>query len=804
MPLLRALLSLAALLPCCLAAQVAVTGRTVDARTFEPLPFVNITVDGTRTGTVSDIDGRFTIAAAALPVTLRFTYVGYDATTLSVTDAAPVTVRLSERSELLREAVILPGENPAHRIIKAVHRNRKENDGMRHRAHRYRSYSKTIFTALLDSAKLDDTAWIASLDTSAREAYDFFNSQHLLLIESATEKSFDPPAREQERVLAMRVSGLKDPSLLALAASTTTFSIYEPTIALMDRTYAGPIGAGSTDMYFFLLEDTLYRGTDSVFVISFRPRKGRKFDGLKGLLYVNTDGYAVQNAIAEPVEQEGGIGLKVQQLHERVGGAWFPVQMNTTFLLSNVSVNSWTMTGIGRTYLRDIEVDVDIARGETRGPAFTAEKMMTRNDETYWTALRNDTLDAKDLKTYHVIDSLGEAENLDRKLLWITALSTGFIPWGPFDIELGRILAYNRYEGLRLGAGLRTNDNVTRYASIGGYAAYGFNDREWKWGGDLRVKPDPARSFELRGYYAHDVAESGGVSFKGPRPLFNADQVRLLYMDRMDRIERMGGEVSFRLGGSLKLWVGTAAEQRTNDLGYAYAHAIGEGITLFNDVFRTGEVNVDLRYAFRERIAQLPDRQINMGTKWPVVQVSFTQAVDGLWGGDQEFWRVSAMTEKTFRTRRMGTPTVRVMAGMASPDAAYSWLFNLRGSKAEKFGVNTPFAFETMLPNEFLADRFAVVHFRHSFGRLLVKTKKWQPIPVIVTSAGWGSLEQPADHRGLSFRAMEHGFYESGAELTFQSGLSTFGVGGYWRYGPYTLPEASDNFTAKLALGFAF
>lgn len=125
------------------------------------------------------------------------------------------------------------------------------------------------------------------------------------MIESATSKSFIPPAAEKEEVLAMRVSGLKDPSLLALAASTKTF-IYNASILLNEKNYVSPIGPSSTNQYFFLLQDTLYQGADSVFIISYEPRKGKKFDALRGVLYVNTDGYAVQNAIAEPVERSGG------------------------------------------------------------------------------------------------------------------------------------------------------------------------------------------------------------------------------------------------------------------------------------------------------------------------------------------------------------------------------------------------------------------------------------------------------------------------------------------------------------------
>ena len=118
----------------------------------------------------------------------------------------------------------------------------------------------------------------------------------------------------------MRVSGLKDPSFLALAAQTKTFSIYEPQISISQMNYLGPLAPGSTAKYLFLLEDTLYKGNDTVFVISYKPRSRTKFDGLKGLLYINTDGYAVQNVTAEAAERDESFSIRFQQLHEKIGG----------------------------------------------------------------------------------------------------------------------------------------------------------------------------------------------------------------------------------------------------------------------------------------------------------------------------------------------------------------------------------------------------------------------------------------------------------------------------------------------------
>jgi hypothetical protein len=797
-----------------LRAQTTVTGRVVDSRSKEPLAFVPVLVMGEREGATTDIDGRFTLRVGDLPVKLRFSYVGYAPLELDVNGTDPLVVPLVEAVAELKALEVLPTENPAHRIIKRAIANRKQNDGMRERAHRYNSYSKTIFTLELDSTLRTDSTRIAQLDSGDREGIAFIESQHLFLIESATRKSFIPPAAEKEEVLAMRVSGLKDPSFLALAAQTKTFSIYGPQVSISQKNYLGPLAPGSTSKYLFLLEDTLYKGADSVYVISYKPRSRTKFDGLKGLLYINTDGYAVQNVTAEAAERDENFSIRFQQLHEKVPGTssgaerWFPTQLNAFIYLDNVSTGIGKPYGVSRTYLKDIEVDVDVARKEVRGPELVMDRMSTRQTEDYWSALRTDSLDSRDLKTYHVIDSMGAEIDLDRKVKWFTALTTGRLPLGPVDLLLDKLVRYNGYEGLRLGAGLATNDRLTRYASLGGYFGYGFKDTNWKYGGFLTIKPWYGRDIALKLFHENDVVESGGVSFEGPKKWITTESTRWLYVNRMDRSERTGAQFAFRAGSSLKFWVGTERELRINDLGYQYAAPEAEGVTVLRNSFLTGGATFGMRFAFRERLARLPDREVALGTKWPVLSVSAFRSFEGLWEGEVETWRVNASIDKTFHLRLVGDLSIRLMGGIADPDAPYTYLYNLRGTNGGGLKDDPVLllaadnTFQTMVANEYLADRYAALHLKHSFGTLLVKGKHFKPRPGIVYNAGIGALDNPGLHRGLTFTALDEPFLEGG--VVVDNLLNGLGVGAYYRHGPLALPNSSDNLVFKLTSTFVF
>ena len=795
-------------------AQTTLTGRVVDAKTGEALAFVPVNLAGTNHGTVSDIDGRFTLAVPGYPTRIRLSYVGYVTLEVDVPDPGPVVLRLSQANLELKPVTVSGKDNPAHRIIRRAYANRKENDGMRYRPYRFTSYSKTVFDMQLDSAISNDTARMAKLDTSTLKAMEFAEEQHIFLVESVTKKSSIPPAKAREEAIAMRVSGLRDPSWLAIIAQTETFSIYDGDIGIDDKVYLGPLAPSGVSKYRFNLEDTLYQGTDSVYVISYGPRNGTKFNALKGLLYIHTDGYAVQNVTAEPVERDG-TSVRFQQLHERVTGKWFPRQLNTFIYLEGATVNGLDIYGVGRTYLKDIEVDAAVTRKEVRGPAFVADRMETTRSDDYWKQWRVDTLDQRDLKTYAVIDSIGAAAKFDKWMKVADALFQGRIPIGRFDLPLLRVSPYNGYEGIRLGAGLETNDRVSRYWRLGGYFGYGFKDKQWKFGGNLTVKPWHARESHMRFSYENDVAETGGVTFTGKggshlSALVSGDQEswRLIYVDRMDRIERFAVRAMTRVGSSLRLWVGTERTRRMNVMGYRFEEPVAEGVTRLSNDFLIGAFTADLRWAFREKIARLPNREISLGSKYPVVHVQAMRAVKDLWEGEWDTWRVGVMVEKNFRIRLLGSLSMRALAGLADPDAPMPFLFNLRGTNApgELVLVAAENTFETMRPNEFLADRYATLHLRHSFGHLLVKWKKFRPVPVVLTSVAIGGLEKPERHRGLSFQPMEHAYIESGVRIDNLLSLpfTGLGVGVFYRYGANSLPEHADNFAYKLSMSFQF
>lgn len=83
-----------------------VSGTVVDRLTREPIVGATVIDAATRKGTVSDIDGRFAISPAALPATLRISFIGYKPQEAVVTDAGrELAVSLEEEVNDLTEMV---------------------------------------------------------------------------------------------------------------------------------------------------------------------------------------------------------------------------------------------------------------------------------------------------------------------------------------------------------------------------------------------------------------------------------------------------------------------------------------------------------------------------------------------------------------------------------------------------------------------------------------------------------------------------------------------------------------------------
>lgn len=88
------------------AQQKTVSGRVTDAMN-EGMPGVNVQVKGTTTGTITDLDGNFTISVPNSKSVLVFTFIGYATQEMVVGNNTKMSIRLKEDAQALDEVVVV-------------------------------------------------------------------------------------------------------------------------------------------------------------------------------------------------------------------------------------------------------------------------------------------------------------------------------------------------------------------------------------------------------------------------------------------------------------------------------------------------------------------------------------------------------------------------------------------------------------------------------------------------------------------------------------------------------------------------
>jgi len=86
--------------------QQQITGKIIDQKTGEPIPYCNISLESSSLGTASNELGEFIIEADSLPVKLIFSHVNYGRKILEISETSDITVSLVPLTTTLDEVIV--------------------------------------------------------------------------------------------------------------------------------------------------------------------------------------------------------------------------------------------------------------------------------------------------------------------------------------------------------------------------------------------------------------------------------------------------------------------------------------------------------------------------------------------------------------------------------------------------------------------------------------------------------------------------------------------------------------------------
>ena len=789
------------------------SGKITDERNRQPLAFVNVVINDGQQGVISDIDGRYSITANEPITKVKFSSIGYEPKDINLQAGQnKCNVALTPKTFELGEVTVEAGENPAHRIIDSLMAHRKANNPNSLESYSYHIYDKMVIT--VDSSSFGQAV---ANDTAMQMAdLHYFDSimkkSDLMVMETASEVMFMAPDRKLQHVLGTKIAGMKEPTFMYMVSSMQSVSFYDETVSITGTDYVNPISRGSKTRYFFTLESVNPIGQgDSLYVISFHPMRGSSFNGLRGTMTVNSDGWALQSVKASPDVQDGLFKADIQQLYQKVEGQWFPKQLNLNLIFPSMVVSmddaSFPMAAIGKSYLNDIEINPDISKRQFSDIEVKVDPDAAFRDETFWDAHRIDSLTERVKATYILVDSLTQGTDIFDRVLGMTEklMTESALPFGYFNLDLDHIINISSTRGVYLGLGGNTNDRLSRWFSINGSFGYWTRIKSWDYGGGMKLKLNRQRQMELAFQYSHrsePMGEFGGMLELDNGSVFSTDNYKYTFYENIrTRRDRFDLSYSTRFAHHFKAYL---------SLSRSHKHYTKQFYLNPSDVQTEGRFTVaelKLRFAYKEKFLSTPQGIRSLGTLYPIVWVSYQHAFPNVLGGEYEYDRFKFEASKNFYTPYLGVAKVLLQAGYATETCPVMETFNILGTY-ERVGIYSPGSFSTMRLDEFFCDRFVALYLSHNFSGMLWKTNSpvFKPELSIVTNIGWGDMRRAEAYPDKNFKTMEKGYFESGIVINglLANPMAKLGLGVFYRYGPYSLPNVWDNFAWKYSASIGF
>ena len=785
------------------------SGRVTDQENRQALAFVNVAVNEGRYGGMTDINGKYSISSPEPIYSLRFSCLGYEPTVVEVsTDNQKINVALKPTAFQLGEVTIEAGENPAHRIIDSVMAHRQDNHPNSLDSYRYHIYDQLVIT--IDSSNLGKL-----LDTIERnERLEWLNNlmqkNDLMVMESYSEVLFQSPDRFRQNVLGTKMSGTKNNQLVYLVSKMQSTSFYDETVSIASADYVNPISKNSKERYFFNLEAvTPAEQGDSLYVISFHPYKGISFNGLRGVMTIHSNGWALQTVKATPEEEGGLYTASIQQLYKKIDGQWFPYQFNTNLvfhqIVTEVDGHYFPRVAIGKSYVSDVELHPVFDKKTFSDIEVMVHEDAAYRDDEFWTQHRIDSLTERVLNTYHMYDTMPEVAKLMDKMLNVTEkmMSESALALGPVDLNLGSMFRLSGMRGWYWGLHLSTNDRFSRHIRLSGFGGYWTKLRGFDYGMEWKWLINRQRQMEMGMRYAHRsdaLGEFNGFS-EDASILSEKEYKYTFYENILERGDRTEVFFNTRLARHFKAFVTLGVY----DKNYHQQYYIQPSDALSSARFATAELR--LRFAYKERFVSTVNGLQSLGTDYPVVWLAYKHSFDGILGGQYEYDRLKLQIEKDFQTVFHGCFSMLLQAGYASEGCPVVETFSILGSY-EPFGLYSPGCFATMRECEFFSDRFAALFLSYDFqGTLWSPNSQWfRPNLVLATNMGWGDLKQGASHPEMNLSSMDRGFFESGVVVKglLSTPMVQMGAGVFYRYGPYAYSRTIDNFAFKWSTSFSF
>lgn len=730
-------------------AQIRLSGKVFDAATGEALPFVNVYLKNTNTGTTTDENGSYNLRLTKLPDSLTVSFVGYQTQVRAVKPGIAVqelNFRIISSTLNLQEVVIRPTENPAFRIMRQVMAHKKANDKRRLSAYQYEAYTKMQFdidnlapkkgklglrstlTAVVDSQ-------MYRLSADGKKLLPFFIS------EAVSDFYYNrDPRKTKEVIKASKVTGygIQDGTLVSqvIGNSYQDYNFYQNWVSVLQKNFISPIADGWKSSYEYDLLDSVYLGKNRYYKIKIEPKRAQDL-AFNGIIWIADSTFALRK-IDVVISKTANINFveKIKVVQENlpvVGGAWLPVKTEILMNLARISEKRPGIIAKITSSYKNIVVDKE------QKPAFFDQPISlapnaNNTTESFWEQSRHDTLTAAEKQVFSLIDSIKATPRIKRFTEVVTVLATGYLKVG--KISVGRypyFYANNNLEGNRFQLGGKTNLNFSNKWEFSGFAAYGTLDKKFKYEVAGRYILSRKKWSEVGFSRKDDLQQAGLMSDKLADSPFLTGFSRFGTLRRPFYVKQTSAYLQRDLFSGFMQRVTLSNRVYHPAFDFAYYRKIGEQPQILTRDFSSTALTFLTRYAQNEIYVQNDNERISLGSTghWPIFTFKYTLGLKDLLGSTTNYQRLDVGVQQQFVMGRLGNASYRFEAGKICTPVPYPLLEVHLGNETPFYYAQT---FNLMNYFEFASDTYASLHYEQYFEGLLlnslplIKKLKWRVV----------------------------------------------------------------------------
>lgn len=721
-----------------------VKGRVTDAKTGEVLPLVNVVFKGTTIGITTDFEGEYVLETRENVEELQASFVGYVLQTVKINKGAfnLVNFQLEQQVVDLEEVKVVPGENPAHAILKNVRANKYRNNPDRFAEYFCRTYTKmeldlTNIKPEFKNQRLQRNFGFVfnHMDTSSITGKPYLP---VMVSEASADYYYrKSPALSREIVKASRISGIEEDYTLAQFTGHLHVNVnfYDNYIDVFEVRFASPLSEHGLLYYKYFLVDSMHIDGRKTYKIRFHP-KAFSTPVLDGEVNIDSTTWALQSA---RVKMMKGLNvnwirhLVMEQESQRLGDStWFPKKdkIFADFSIA-MSDSSKIVSFLGHRQVDYSAVDLH--------PVFPKEVLkmdnnviidskVLKNDESYWDTIRPYALSEKEKQIYGMVDSIKNVP-LYQTIYDIVGMIMGgyydtkYVEFGPYY----KLLSFNDQEGCRFQLGMRTTTDFSKKIRFSGYGAHGLKDHRWKGGGGVDFSFRELPTSLLNVSFKHDMVQLGA----GINALTESNILSSIFArgnnDRMSMVNQLdvNFEQEWRQGLSNTFGVQVRDLFSCGDVPFICPDG-SEMSSIQSTILR-----LKTRWSKNEIVVRQPFSKYSLGSDYPILNLDLAMGLKGLFNNDYEFYRVVASMNYDLPIAPIGTSKIVLTGGKIFGKIPYP-LLKLHEGNATYF--YDTYAFSCMNYYEFASDEWLSLFYEHHFkgfflGKIpLMKKLKWREV----------------------------------------------------------------------------